>query len=141
MTPAAGDPRTGVFLDTSALLAALDREAQRHAAVAEALTQLMRDRVPLVTTDAVIAELHGLTLGRLGPRIALDAVDRLLTSPRVRVVGPGPVLDAVEFLRGRPDRPLSLTDALSFATMRDLGLTAALALDADFYAEGFAILP
>ena len=139
-----GDPlRGGVFLDTSGLYAALDRSADRHASVAAALQQLMREAVPLLTTDAVVTEFHGLTLGRLGPAIALDAVDRLLTSPRLRITatGPGAIRLAVHFIRTRPDRRLSLVDALSFAAMRDLGLATALALDADFAAEGFATLP
>ena len=108
-----------------------------------ALQQLLRERRQLMTTDAVINEFHGLTLGRLGPRLALEAVDRLLTSPRVGVSATGPtaIVHAVEFLRARPVRRLSLVDALSFGAMRALGLTTALALDADFAAEGFSTLP
>lgn len=143
MTRLVSRPDARIFLDTSALYEALDRSTARHAEVALALEQLLRQRRQLVTTDAVITEFHVLTLGRLGPRIALDAVDRLLTSPRVGVTATGPaaIVDALEFLRARPDRGLSLVDALSFGSMRALGLTTALALDADFAAEGFSTLP
>lgn len=103
----------------------------------------MRQGHQLVTTDAVIAEFHGLTLGRLGPGVALEAVDRLLASPRVRIESTGiaEIRDALEHLRARPERRISLVDALSFGVMRAAGLTTALALDADFAAEGFAVLP
>ena len=143
MTPRTDALRSGVFLDTSGLYAALDRRSDQHARVAAKLQSLMRDSVPLLTTDAVITEFHGLLLGRLGPAIALDAVDRLLSSPRVRVVatGPGEIRLALDFLRARPDRRLSMVDALSFATMRDHEVGVALALDADFVAEGFAAVP
>jgi predicted nucleic acid-binding protein len=143
VTPDADLLRSGVFLDTSGLYAALDRNADRHARVAAELQRLMRQGVPLLTTDAVVTEFHGLTLGRLGPRIALDGVDRLLTSPRLRVVatGPGAIRLAVDYLRTRPDRRLSLVDALSFASMREHQVDAALTLDANFVAEGFSALP
>lgn len=135
--------RGGVFLDTSGLFAALDRDADRHVAAAAELQRLMRTGVPLATTDAVLAELHGLTLGRRGPAIALDAVDRIVSSPRVRLVSTGPsaIRSAIDFLRTRPERRISLVDALSFATMHDLGVGTALSLDSDFEAEGFSIVP
>jgi predicted nucleic acid-binding protein len=143
LKPRSATGRGGVFLDTSGLYEAFDRSASRHDEVAVELERLMRDNRPLVTIDAVITEFHGLTLGRLGPEIALDAVGRLLTSPRVRVLatGPGAIRSAVDYLRSRPARRLSLTDALSFSTMRDQGIGTALALDTDFAAEGFAIVP
>jgi predicted nucleic acid-binding protein len=66
-----------------------------------------------------------------------------MASPRVRVVATGPraIRVGLEFLRARPDRRISLVDALSFATMRSLGITTAFTLDSDFAAEGFALLP
>ena len=135
--------RGGVFLDTSGLYAAIDRGAEGHASVAAELQRLMREGAALLTTDAVVTEFHGLVLGRLGPAIALDALDRLLASPRVRIVATGPtaVRHALDFLRSRPGRRLSLVDALSFAAMRDHQLETALSLDADFVAEGFVNRP
>jgi predicted nucleic acid-binding protein len=135
--------REALFLDTSGLFAALDRRWDRHREAAAALEGAMREPRVLVTTDAVIGEFHGLALGRLGPRIALDAVDRLLASPRVRIepTGIGELRDALDSLRARPDRRISLVDALSFGVMRAMGVTVALTLDGDFAAEGFAILP
>jgi predicted nucleic acid-binding protein len=136
-------PRAGVFLDTSGLYAALDQRSDHHLEVAAELERLLRGGIPLLTTDAVLNEFHGLALGRLGPAIALDALDRLLSSPRLRVAatGPGPIRSAVDFLRARPDRRISLVDALSFATMREQNVDTALTLDADFAAEGFTTVP
>lgn len=66
-----------------------------------------------MTTDLVIAELHGLALGRLGPETALELVERLMASPRLSVVATGPEIlaDALESLRRRPGRRISLVDA------------------------------
>jgi predicted nucleic acid-binding protein len=135
--------RRGIFLDTSALYDVIDSSAQRHEQVAAELEALMRSNVALLITDAVLSEFHGLALGRLGPAIAFDAVDRLVASPRVALVatGPGAIRTALDFLRERPGRRLSLVDALSFGAMRDLELDSALTLDADFAAEGFRMRP
>ena len=135
--------RDAIFLDTSALCAALDRRSERHGAVAAEFQRLLRGGVPLLTTDAVVTEFQGLTLGRLGPTVALDALDRLLASPRLRVVATGPnaIRASLEYLRARPNRRLSLVDATSFAAMRDREIATALTLDTDFVVEGFTTLP
>jgi predicted nucleic acid-binding protein len=134
---------TGVFLDTSGLYAALDRSAARHGEAAATLERLLRGNVPLLATVVVIAEFHGLVLSRLGPDVALDAIDRLLASPRVDTLSTGATAlrTAVDFLRTRPGRRLSLVDALSFAAMRDQGVGIAFTLDGDFTAEGVAAIP
>ena len=97
----------------------------------------------LATTDLVVAELHGLTLGRMGPAVALQVVDGILRSVRVEVVATGPDMlrASADFLRSRPGRRLSLVDATSFLVMRARGIGVALSLDDDFAAEGFRLLP
>jgi predicted nucleic acid-binding protein len=132
-----------VFLDTSGVYETADRNGRRHEATVAAFQQLLADAVPLLTTDLVLAELHGLTLGRLGPEIALDLVDRLSASSRLEVLATGPdvLRAAIELLRLRPGRRLSLVDASSFLVMRAHDVGTALALDTDFVAEGFSTLP
>jgi predicted nucleic acid-binding protein len=91
----------------------------------------------------VLAELHGLTLGRLGPETALDLVERLTASSRLEVLATGPdvLRAAIEHLRLRPGRRLSLVDTSSFIVMRAHDVSTALALDSAFVAEGFTTLP
>jgi predicted nucleic acid-binding protein len=99
--------------------------------------------VPLLASDLVLAEVHGLTLGRLGQEPALVLVDRLMASTRLELVATGleVVRQAIEAIRARPGRRISLVDATSFQLMRDRGIKTAFALDADFVAEGFETLP
>jgi len=132
-----------IFLDTSALYAAADRSSERHADCAEAFDELVRSQVGLVTSALVLAELHALTLRRIGPAAALTVVDRLTDSLRVEVRGvtTADVDTAVDLLRSRPNRRYSLADAVSFELMHALGIDAVLTLDADFAAEGFTVLP
>ncbi len=132
-----------VFLDTSALYETADRGSRRHSDARAALARLMADGTRMVITDLVIAELHGLTLGRVGPSHALAVVDAILGSPRIRLLATGPplIVEGLEFVRARPGRRLSLVDATSFLVMRREGIGTAFALDDDFVAEGFAALP
>jgi predicted nucleic acid-binding protein len=132
-----------VFLDTSALFEAADRAGRHHASARDALRDLLASRVELITTEHVVAELHGLALGRVGPKAALELVERVAASSRVEVLATGPdrLREGIRLLRQRPGRRLSLVDAISFLAMRASGSTTAFSLDADFAAEGFELLP
>jgi len=134
---------TPVFLDTSGLYEVGDRRAPRHHLVSAQLQALFVHAGGLVTTEAVLAEIHALVLRRIGPDPALAMVERITTSPRIAIVPLDAALRqaAVELLRSRPGRAYSLTDAISFALMRDRGITHAFTLDADFGAEGFTVVP
>jgi len=133
----------GVFLDTSGIYEAADRGGRRHTEAGAVLRDLLSTRTHLLTTDLVLAEVHGLTLGRLGPQQALSVVQMLIGSARLELVSIDADVrnQALELLQARPGRRLSLTDAVSFVVMRERGLEVAFALDGDFEAEGFRMLP
>lgn len=134
---------TEVFLDTSALFAMASRGESWHEQSRDAFQRLMGSGHALVTTELVLAELHALALSRVGPDRAADLVERLGASARIEVVAAGRDIRerGLSLLRSRPGRRSSLTDATSFVVMRDLGIDTAFTLDADFAAEGFAVLP
>ncbi len=135
--------RTRVFLDTSAIFEAADRSGRRHAEAAAVFGDLLAARASLFTSTAVLAELHGLTLSRIGPAPALALADRIATSDRVELLEAGSLVlhDGLALLRARPGRRLSLVDASSFVLMRANAIDTAFAVDADFTAEGFSTLP
>ncbi|MBA3779866.1 MAG: PIN domain-containing protein [Chloroflexi bacterium] len=122
---------------------AADRTASRHGAAAVALRQLFSGKAKLTISDLVLAEVHGLTLGRIGPAQALELTDRIVGSGRVELVSPGveSLHQALDLLRARPGRRISLVDATSFVTMRAAGIETAFTLDEDFAAEGFTTIP
>ena len=70
------------------------------------------------------------------PLLGRDPLD---ASPRVEVrqVAPRLELEALSWLRRHDERVYSFIDATSFAVMRALRLTHALAFDSDFSAAGF----
>ena len=79
---------------------------------------------------------------RHGRRAALEFLDRLEASPRVRLVFVIEALEseALDWLRRRDEREYSFVDATSFMVMRSLRVEAAFAFDGDFAAAGFTEL-
>jgi predicted nucleic acid-binding protein len=69
-------------------------------------------------------------------------LDRLERTPRLAVVFVSEELErkALVWLRQHDERPYSFVDATSFALMRELRITEALAFDGDFTAAGFVEL-
>lgn len=96
-------------------------------------------RLPLVTTNLVIAEVHRLTLCRAGFAAAARALERMDASAALTVH----FTDAADHAKARAwierlaPRPVSYTDATSFAVMEALRCTHVLGFDDDFVAAGF----
>ena len=118
-------------------------ELERHEAAGTLLRRLIRDRTRLVTTDLVVAETHQLLLAR-GRRDTALAFLRGFPSPNTEVVASAPELEAEavsEWIERHSDQDFSLTDAVSFALMKQRGIRRALTFDRHFAAAGFEMLP
>jgi uncharacterized protein len=128
------------FVDTSALLAFLDRDAARHECVVARLTAILADGSG-VTHNYVVLETEALAHRRLGGPVArrlLEDVVPLLDVAWVDVqLHAAAVATHLKALRRRS----SLVDHVSFEVMRRRGIDAALALDDDFAAAGFRVVP
>jgi predicted nucleic acid-binding protein len=98
-------------------------------------------RIPLVTTNLVLAEIHRLTLFRAGHAPALRALNLIDASPSVTVY----FATSDDHLAGRhwierlAPRPVTYTDAVSFAVMETTMCTHVLGFDEDFAAAGFEL--
>lgn len=129
-----------LFVDTSAWYAYANRKDPRHTDVSEILRTFPGS---LVTSNYIFDETVTLCLYRLGHQVA-RMVGSVLGDPNevemVRVTIEDEVA-AWELFLNRADQDYSFTDCTSFALMRRLGLDTALALDADFTAENFAVMP
>lgn len=129
------------FIDTSALIAMLNRDDAKHADCANAWKLLVADDAGMVTTNYVIVETCALAQRRFGmdsirslttdfmPLLSIDHVDESL-----HAAGLAAMLTANK-------RDLSLVDCVSFEVMRRRDVTRALTLDADFLAQGFTVVP
>jgi uncharacterized protein len=126
-----------IFVDTSYWVALRNRRDSRY----EEARRLARthDRTLLVTTNHVRGETWTHLRRRVGHKAAVSFLDAVERSPRLRVLIASPEIEeeALLWLRRRGEREYSFVDATSFATMRSLRITEALAFDGDFAAAGF----
>src|SRR2546428_1140278 len=135
--PVSGEPAS-LFVDSGAWIA-LASARDRHHAEADSLFRIATTlRLPLLTTNLVVAEVHRFLLHRAGTAVAARALDRLESSPRLAVefVRPEHHRAAREWLPRPPDHPGGSPGAGSFAGGTARGLRAALSLHRHFQTAG-----
>jgi uncharacterized protein len=128
------------FVDTSALLAFLDRAAADHDAVVRAMTPLLAERSG-VTHNYVVVEAEALLHRRRGAVPARRLMQDVLPLIEVAWITPELHARAVESHLAHLRRRTSLVDHASFALMRERGIGEALALDRHFREAGFSVKP
>jgi len=126
-----------IFVDSSFWIAQMIERDGRHLE-AVAMKDAHR-RGALVTSSAVAGETWTFLRRRRGHREAIAWLDRVLAAANVHVEWIDEELEreAWSWLRVHDERAYSFVDATSFALMRKLRLTDALAFDGDFAAAGF----
>jgi predicted nucleic acid-binding protein len=131
-----------IFVDTSFWFAWQVANDVNHAA-ARTLVARHAHTQPLLTSDRVCEETWTLLRRRRGHGPAVTFADAL-QSPTTRVgtraITPALAAAAWTWLRVHDEREYSFVDASSFALMRELHVTEALAFDGDFAAAGFVEL-
>lgn len=128
-----------LFVDSGAWIALRSRRDHHHAAADSAFREAIERRIPLVTTNLIIAEVYRLMLFRAGRVPALRALERIDASPAVTLhfaTGDDHAA-ARRWLERLAPRPVSYTDAVSFAVVEATKCTHVLAFDRDFAAAGF----
>jgi predicted nucleic acid-binding protein len=130
-----------LLVDTGALLALFNPRDQLHLP-ARRFAQSAR-HVRFVTTELIVAETVTRLRARLDAGRAADIGTALLHSRRYELlfVDARLVEAGIAELRRFADKDLSLTDAVSFAVIRDLALGGAFAFDRNFRDCGFAMYP
>jgi len=103
--------------------------------------QAVRARIPLVTTNLIVAEVHRFILFHVGIRPAALLLDRIGASPSLTIeyVTAAHHAAARQWLAQLPDQVITYTDAVSFAVMKAARCTAAMSFDHDFVTAGFAL--
>jgi predicted nucleic acid-binding protein len=95
-------------------------------------------------TDLILAETHLHLLHQLGPARAAAYLGTLKTDPTIEEFCTTERVQRSalwEWIRPFSDQPFTLTDAVSFAVMKDRGIDAAFTFDAHFAVAGFRMLP
>ena len=126
-----------LFVDTSFWVAVRNRRDGHHQVAAALLRAHADDH--LVTTNHVRGESWTYLRRRVGHPAAVDLLDALDRSPRLRIITVDSELEneALRWLRRHDEREYSFVDATSFAVMRSVRIRRALAFDGDFTAAGF----
>jgi predicted nucleic acid-binding protein len=130
-----------LFVDSGAWIALRSRRDQHHAEADRLFRNAIDRRIPLVTTNLIIAETHRLTLFRAGLEPALRALERIDASPSVtvRFATTGDHAEGRRWLERLAPRPITYTDAVSFAVMAAAKCKQVLGFDEDFAAAGFEL--
>lgn len=132
-----------LFLDTAGWFAALSPPESGHAKAKSVYVDAVRRGALLVTTPLVAAEMHVLLLRWRGPKAATFFLDTVFDSgAHVVAELDGELFDAAlsRWIRKFADKPVSLTDAVSFEVMRRERITQALTFDRHFKDAGFEIV-
>ncbi|CAN5697114.1 type II toxin-antitoxin system VapC family toxin [soil metagenome] len=119
------------FVDSSAILALIDRDDATHTAAVDAYHSLVNDGYRLFTTNHVVGETYDLLYATLGNAIArqwlsdvglsiyiTDSLDEEKARERV--------------LASTSSQPMRYTDAISLSVMERLGVAEAFAVDPYF---------
>jgi uncharacterized protein len=122
------------FVDSSAIVALVDRDDASHAAAVDAYRSLVTSGYRLFTTNHVVVEAYDLLSGGVGVAVAR----RWLREHRLAIY----TTDEADEEKARRmvaatdgARSISLTDAISFVVMERLGVADAFAVDPHFLAE------
>jgi uncharacterized protein len=129
-----------VFVDTSALYAFVDADADEHVEAVTTMRALVGAEV-LRTHSHVLVETFALIQHRIGMPAVRQLVEEVVPALEVRWVDATLHGRAVSALLAAQQRRVSLVDWTSFELMRDEAIDVAFAFDDDFAAQGFRLLP
>jgi uncharacterized protein len=130
-----------VFVDTSALIALASSSDSLHLRARSVERSLRSAHAELFCTNYIVAEAHGLAVGRVGRNRALVLL-RALDSASFTVVEATEEDEAAarQVIEKYSDKAFSLVDAISFVVMEEIGVTTAFSFDDHFRQYGFATL-
>jgi len=130
-----------VFVDTSALLAVINSEDERHDTAAAEWTSLVLSTERPVTSNYVILELMAILQHRYGMGAVHRVADEILPALDLHYVDQSIHEAAVEMVRESwEQRGPSLVDCTSILIMRRAGITEIFAYDERFEDRGFDLV-
>ena len=132
-----------LFIDTGAWFALNDSRDQYHAVAKQNYQLLWQQYQPWVTTHLVIAETYALIRYRGGYRPAMNFLQTVTSNSQIVRIHVTTTTEkaAIATLQQYSDQDFTLVDAVSFAVMREQGISEAFAFDHHFMIAGFRLVP
>jgi len=127
------------LVDTSALIALLDRADPMHGQVRAAFEELAG--AELITHGFVVAETVAVVRRRFGVEGVVVLIDDLLPACDILAFPPDLASSALASYRESLPSGTSYVDQVSLGLMQQEGIREALALDLDLAANGVRLLP
>lgn len=129
------------FVDSGGWIALAAADDRHHGDADAVFRQAARERVPLVTTNLVFAEVHRFLLFRAGIRAAAVTLARMGASPLVSLEHATAAHHAagLSWLSKLGDQVITYTDAVSFAVATATRCDAVIGFDRDFAIAGFRL--
>lgn len=130
-----------VLVDSGVWIALVRATDQHHADADRLFRYAIRERVRLLTTNLIIAEVHRFILFHVGIAPATLVVDRMQASASLHTeFVTSAHHDRARWWLGKlDDQRITYTDAVSFAVMEAARCTAAMSFDHDFVVAGFPL--
>lgn len=130
-----------IFIDTGALFAAANAKDKDHQKAKGFLTKLAEEKVILLATNFIIAEIYTLMLRKIGRDEAIEYLEKLRNTAEIERVSEEDESKAWQIILRYQDKNFSYVDATSFAVMERLGIRDAFSFDEHFEQYSFNRLP
>lgn len=131
-----------LFIDASAWIALANAKDNDHAAATQIYASVLRSYNYFVTTNLIVAEVYVILRKQLGHNGAAQFLETTQESPRVILIMSTTELElaAQEILRQYQDHDFSYVDAVSFALIRQRGISDVFTFDHHFRVMGFFLV-
>lgn len=130
-----------IFIDTSAILAVLDRKDRFHLSASKFWEEILIEDEGVFLNSYILLEATALIQRRYGIEILNKFHFGMVPLLDVEWVDMPKHTEAMELLFSANRRNLSLVDISAFATMRREGIRRVFTFDQHFAEEGFKVLP
>ena len=113
-----------IFIDSSVLVAFIDRGDKRHLIATKAVEDLAGLNYNLYTSSQVLTDSHDLLLGSVGKTVALEFLQTLLQSGiEILFSQKADLITAHRILKVNNNRDISLNEALNATLMQKRGIS------------------
>ncbi|MBF0491745.1 MAG: PIN domain-containing protein [Deltaproteobacteria bacterium] len=128
-----------LFIDTGAFYSKYVVRDDLHVQSLELWKQVQKDRYTCVTSNFVLCELITLLVYRFGTLKALRVAREIYSTAAIRIISISSSLEllALNWLEKYLDQDFSMTDATSFALLKDQKISKVFSFDEDFDIAGF----